>query len=312
MASEESDRVAADHAGMRLDKWLAARRSMGSRSKARQALNSGKVSVDGRTVGLEDAGRSLDEGSQICIAWGRPGTSRARTKARDVLTRSGVGIVHRDADIIVTDKPSGLLTDAADAEQRRNRDTLRKRIRALTGAQVWPAHRIDRDTTGLVVFATSEPVWERLMAQWRARSVDRVYRLVVEGAVEGRRGRWQDWMAWNGVDNRQEPCGEDHDGAFFAEANWRVGRRFGRRATALEVRLISGRRNQIRLQAQLRGHPLVGERQYRSGDPQLTFDRQALHAWRLAFEHPSSGARVRFEAPMPADLGALVAGLPRR
>jgi 23S rRNA pseudouridine1911/1915/1917 synthase len=297
-----------EQAGVRLDKWLSEQRSVGSRSKARQALRSGKVSVDGRGVSLDEAGLALAAGATVEIAWSKPGTSKRRTTGREELQRARVAIVHQDEVIVVADKPSELLTDAADQEQQRHRDTLRKRIAAWLGAPVWPAHRIDRDTTGLVAFARSEPVRDALMAQWRARTPDRVYLAVVEGAVGREAGRWTDWMAWDGKARVQRPCAAEAGGAFLAEADWRVVERLGG-ATLIEVRLVSGRRNQIRLQAMLRGHALVGEGLYRRGPARIPFPRQALHAARLAFDHPVTGARVTVEAPLPADLQRLLSQL---
>lgn len=310
MAAVEAVDVDEARSGTRLDKLLAALPSVGSREKARQALKSGKVSVDGAPVGADDGGRVLGLGSRIEIAWTRPGTGAKRTAGREAMTRAGVVVVHEDDAIVVCDKPVGLLTDAADAEQAKTRDTLRKRVRAYLGGQmVWPAHRIDRDTSGLVAFARSERLRAVLSEQWAARTPLRCYLVLVEGRVHGEQGRFRDWMAWDGAQRLQRPCAPDAAGAFLAEADWTVAERFGDRATSLEVRLVSGRRNQIRLHAMLAGHPLVGEPLYRKREGKIPFPRQALHAWKLGFVHPTTGEPVRFEAPVPADLQRLLASL---
>jgi 23S rRNA pseudouridine1911/1915/1917 synthase len=107
----------------------------------------------------------------------------------------------------------------------------------------------------------------------------------------------------------QRPVAPDAPGAWHAEADFQVVERFVRRATSLEVSLISGRRNQIRLHAMLAGHPLVGEPLYRRRDPQIPFARQALHARRLVIDHPATGEATTLEAPIPPDLIRLAADL---
>jgi 23S rRNA pseudouridine1911/1915/1917 synthase len=325
MPATESLSVSPAEAGTRLDRLLAALPSIGSREKARQALRSGKVSVDGEPAGLDEAGRPLRAGARVEIAWNRPGSSARRTAGRESLERAGVEIVFSDAALVVCNKPAGLLTDAADDEQAKHDDTLRKRVRAYLGGQpVWPAHRIDRHTTGLVCFARDERVQALLKDQWAARTPDRCYLAVLEGEIDGDSGLFRDWMAWDSAQLVQRPCRPHAPGGVLAESRWTVRERFGERATLLELRLRSGRRNQIRLQAQLAGHPLVGETLYRaavaaghdSRRPRapraprppvpIPFGRYALHAWRLSFVHPIRVEPLSFEAPLPDDLSALL------
>ncbi len=293
--------------GVRLDKWLAGLPSVGSRQKARDALERGKVAVDGVAVTPADAGRLLPAGAVVTIAWNRPGTGEKRVAGRVAMERAGVVVRHQDDAVIVVDKPPGLLTDAADLEQARHRDTLRKRVKAFLAVDdVWPAHRIDRDTSGLVLFARTEQAREHLLQQWHARSPLREYLVVVEGRVPHDEGRFADWMVWDGRQRLQKPCGPDVEGAWLAEASFRVEERLRDRATLLVVRLVTGRRNQIRLHCQLAGYPLVGEPLYRHRDPTIAFPRQALHAARLGFEHPTTGKRLTITSPLPPDLTGLL------
>jgi len=172
-------------------------------------------------------------------------------------------------------------------------------------------HRIDRDTSGLVVFAKQAAAQAALKEQFKRREVERVYRAVVYGTPDPPSGMWRDRLVWDQraliqkETHPRDPKGKD------AVCRYEVLERF--EATSLiEVRLETGKRNQIRLQARLRGHTLVGERRYVYGPDSLRpieFARQALHAYRLAFAHPVSGKALRFEAPMPADLTALIARL---
>lgn len=294
--------VEAGQAGVRLDRVLAARPSIGSREKARQALRSGKVSVQGVRVGPEDAGQPLAEGATVTIAWARPGTSPRRAAGREKMARVGVSVLFEDGAILAVDKPAGLLTDAASREQVRTRDTLRKRVRQYLGREAWPVHRIDRDTTGAVLFAKTEAAREHLKAQWGRRTPVRSYLVVLEGRLQGE-GRFADWMVWDGRAKVQRPG--RGEGAVLAEADWRVVETFAR-ASLVEVRLVSGRRNQIRLHAQLAGHPLVGETLYRETPATVRFPRQALHAARLEVLHPETDQPIVFEAPLPPDLGQLL------
>ncbi len=294
----------------RLDKLLASLPSVGSREKARQALRTGKVDVDGESVGEADAGRALPPGAVVQIAWNRPGTGARRVEGKRRLESAGVVVRHVDDAILVADKPVGLLTDAADAEQHKHRDTLRKRVKAyLQADEVWPAHRIDRDTTGLVVFARTEAAREHLLHQWHERTPHREYLVVVEGRYPSDRGQLQDWMRWDSTQRLQRSCGPDDPGAWLAEATFEVEQRLGDRATLLRVRLVTGRRNQIRLHMMLAGHPLVGEPLYRKRAPTIPFPRQALHAHRLGFVHPTTNQPVVYTSPLPPDLERLVAGL---
>lgn len=307
----ESRRVPPELGGARLDRVLASWSSIGSREKARQALKSGKVSVDGRDAGPDDAGATVPEGAEVVVDWTRAGTSRRATAGKEALVRADVRVLHHDADLVVVDKPSGLLTDAADRDQARFRDTLAKRVRALVDGTAWPVHRIDRDTTGVVAFARTEAAHEHLKAQWASQSPERVYVAIAEGVFPADEGEFADWMVWDAAQKIQRRSRPGATDAVLARAFYRVIERLPR-ATALEVRLVTGRRNQIRLHAALAGHPLIGDGLYRHGiPPLLRFPRQALHAARLGLVHPTSGRPLTFESPLPSDLVDLLRTLRR-
>lgn len=302
-------RVEQGQDGWRLDRVLATIAEVGSREKARQAVRSGKVHVNGGPIDAEDGGRLVYVGDEIGIEWSRPGTNRRVTAGREALVRAHVQILHEDRAILVANKPSGLLTDAADQDQARHDDTLRKRVRAwLGGAEAWPVHRIDRDTTGIVLFAKTERAREHLKAQWGERTPLRQYLAVLEGRFPTAAGHWADWMAWDRGAKVQRPTPPNARDAVLAEADWSVVEPLDG-ATLVEVRLISGRRNQIRLHAQLAGHPMVGDPLYRGPKRTHRFDRQALHAWRLGVRHPEDDHPVAWECPLPPDMDALVRSL---
>jgi 23S rRNA pseudouridine1911/1915/1917 synthase len=187
-------------------------------------------------------------------------------------------------------------------------DELGRHLRSHRSRQPLVVHRIDRDTSGVVLFAKHARARQHLRRQFLRRTPERLYRTVVYGDVQPSSGTWRDRLVW---DDRQmiqkETHARDPRGA-EAISDYKVVERL-RGATLLEVRLVTGKRNQIRLQARLRGHTLVGERRYVFG-PEATrpidFPRQALHAWKLTVEHPKTGKAITFEAPLPEDMSNLI------
>ncbi|MCB9666386.1 MAG: RluA family pseudouridine synthase [Alphaproteobacteria bacterium] len=298
----------------RLDRWLAAWPRVGSRRKASALLAGGKVDVDGRTVGPVEGGLPVPAGSRVAVVWDRPGTSRQAVRARGELVEAGLRILHEDDRVVAIDKPPGLLTDTATARQARERDSVRARITAWLrprGQRPVVVHRIDADTSGVVLLAKDAEAGERLREAFAAHRPERTYLAWVHGVPHAAEGTWEDTVWWDPRANVQRAVAPDAPGAAQARSHWRVDGRGGGLAR-LEVRLDTGRRNQIRLQAALRGHPLVGERQYLpdAWTPRPpSFPRQALHAHRLVFPHPDDGRPVAVDAPLPADLARLDARL---
>jgi 23S rRNA pseudouridine1911/1915/1917 synthase len=162
-----------------------------------------------------------------------------------------------------------------------------------------------------VVFALRGDVLNGLKDQFRQATVERVYLAIVYGHPSPEFGVWRDRLTWDGEALIQTEARPRDPRAKPAESRYRVLEGF-RGTSLIEVQLVTGKRNQIRLQAALRGHTLVGERLYVGGSgasETIAFDRQALHAFRLAFDHPVTRERLRFEAPIPSDMAALIASL---
>ena len=200
-------------------------------------------------------------------------------------------LVHEDDDILVVDKPAGLLTIAT--ERERERTAYKMLMDYVAGARIFVVHRLDRETSGLVVFAKSWDAKRKLQAQFEARTVERIYRALVEGTVGAAEGTLSGRLA----EDRALRVGPARRGREGREAitRYRVLER-QRATTLLELSLVTGRRGQIRAQLAAAGHPIVGDRVYGSGlDP---LRRVCLHATRLALAHPRGG-RVAFESPMP-------------
>lgn len=298
----------------RLDKIVSSMADVGSRSKARKVIDSGKVSINGRFAGAGDSGTMVTAGAQVALDSSRAGTAPAKVKARRQLDDAGLSILFEDDRLLALNKPVGLLTDTATSKQARERDSLRKRAHAYLRAHHKHAivvHRIDRDTSGVVLLAKDEAAGEFLRDQFRKRSPERVYQAFVHGRVSDDDAIWTNTVTWDKKRLLLIAVPPSPD-VWHAESRARVVARF-RSCTLIEVSLTTGKRNQIRLQAHLRGHPLVGERLYvrREWTPPLAprLDRQALHAHRLSVLHPTTKAKITFTVPLPPDMEGLLGWL---
>lgn len=236
-----------------------------------------------------------------------------RVKERRGRRSRDLDIIYEDDALIVVNKPAGILS----VRLERNpgvpsvSDQLDARFRSRGKKRPFVVHRIDQDSSGLVVFAKDPPTQRSLMDQFKRREPERIYCAVVHGQPEPSLGTWRDRLVWDTKALMQKAARAGDPDSEEAVSDYRVVERL-RDASLLEVRLQTGRRNQIRIQAALRGHALVGERRYVSAGETLraiAFGRQALHAWRLTFRHPGNGRTIEFEAPLPPDLVDLLARL---
>lgn len=306
--------VDASSSGTRLDKFLADAGRLGSRGRAGTALERGKIFVNDAEASFADASRRLVEGDQVRLWQDRPGSATKRTYRA---ARAGeLPIVYEDDAIIVVDKPAGLL--AVPLERKEDapsvQDLLVLHLRSKGKRRPLVVHRIDRDTSGLVLFALRPEAMGLLKDQFRRREPERVYQAVVYGHPVPDSGVWDDHMVWDQRSLIQKQTHPRDPEGKAAVSEYRTVERFDG-ASLIEVRLVTGRRNQIRLQARLRGHTLVGEQRYTYGGAELRaipFSRQALHALRLGFVHPTTGQTMSFEAPMPTDMTDLITQLRRQ
>jgi 23S rRNA pseudouridine1911/1915/1917 synthase len=255
----------------------------------KQMLAGGRVRVNGMPV--RDGRRPLAAGDTIELA-GRKAAAR--------LPR-GLEIVHEDRDLLVVLKPPGLLTIATARERRRTAyAVLRAQLAARRPPErLFVVHRLDRDASGLVVFAKSSEAKATLQADFAAHAVERTYHALVEGRMSRPAGVIDARL----IDDVPGPVRITRDAARgrAAVTRWRC-LRTGAARSLLEVRLETGRRNQIRAHLASIGHPIVGDAVY--GRRPAAPGRLGLHARTLGFTHPTSGKRLRFDAP-PAALGRL-------
>jgi len=306
--SRQQWEVTADESGVRLDKFLADDSRLGSRGRAAWAIECGKVFVNDADVASADAGRRLVAGDRIGLWIDRPGSARARVR-RPAALEGGLQVVHEDDGIIVVNKPAGILS--VPLPSRTGAPSVQSAL-----ADYYPpsdkrrplvVHRIDRDTSGLVLFATRPDVQRQLKDQFRRHEPMRIYLAFVYGTPDPAEGTWRDHLVWDDDDLIQKTTHARDPRGRESRSDYRVVESFGG-ASLIEVRLITGKRNQIRLQARQRGHTLIGEQRYTYGPDALrpiAFPRQALHAHQLAIVHPLSGESLHFEAPLPDDLRAL-------
>ena len=302
-----------EDAGVRLDKFLAGASRLTSRGRATEAIAKGKVFVNGTEVDAAAAAGRLVAGDRVRVWMDRPGSAKAAVRSA---VNDALQIVYEDADLFVANKPPGLLTVPLPRRQDEPSlaDLVELHFRSRGKRRPFIVHRIDRDTSGLVVFAKSQAAQDALQEQFERREPERVYLAVVYGHPAPQAGRWTDRLIWDRDALVQKKASQRDPRAAEAISDYRVLETLDR-SSLVEVRLVTGKRNQIRIQAGLRGHALVGEERYVYHElegPPIEFSRQALHAARLSFVHPATGNRVRFEAPLPDDMSRLVKKLRRR
>jgi 23S rRNA pseudouridine1911/1915/1917 synthase len=305
--------AAAGDVGVRLDKFLASAERLGSRAKAVAALERGKIYVNEGEVALTDAARRLASGDVVRVWMDRPGSARRKPRTGPV---GDINVIFEDDALLVVNKPAGMLSVPLErkSELPSVYEQIEDRFRSHGKRRPFIVHRIDQDTSGLVVFAKDAEAQRRLKVQFARREPERVYLAVVYGCPSPSSGTWRDTLVWDTRALIQKETHPRDPKGMDAISEYHVLERF-KDASLIEVRLQTGRRNQIRIQARLRGHTLVGEERYVYGPDTLrpiTFGRQALHAFRLGFDHPTDERELHFEAPLPADFEDLLARLRRR
>jgi 23S rRNA pseudouridine1911/1915/1917 synthase len=300
-----------DDVGLRLDKFLAAPGRLGSRTRAAAALERGKVNVNGSEAALIDAGRRLAAGDVVRLWMDRPGSAKPRPRSGPA---GDLDIVFEDDDLLVVNKPAGILSVPLERKPDVPSvyDRIEDRFRSHGKRRPFIVHRIDQDTSGIVLFAKHAQAQQTLRAQFARREPERVYLAAVHGHPDPASGTWRDTLVWDTKALMQKVTHARDSLGTEAVSEYGVVESF-RDAALIEVRLRTGRRNQVRIQAGVRGHPLVGEERYVYGPVArpIPFGRQALHAFRLACEHPADGRTLTFEAPPPGDFRELLARLRR-
>jgi 23S rRNA pseudouridine1911/1915/1917 synthase len=263
-----------------------------NRTRVKQLLRRGRVSVNGTVTTRHD--HPLRPGDCVVI-------SRAVQAAADrSLEKAGISIVLEDDALIVIDKPAGLLTVATAAEKT---DTAFARLNAHMAARElgrpFVVHRLDRETSGLLLFARSAQVRDRLQKNWP--TVTKIYLAVIEGKHRHAEGIVDNFLV-EGRDLRVRVARNSAEGR-QAVTRYRVVAEKGP-YSLVEVTLDTGRKHQIRVHLAGLGCPVIGDPVYGSASDPV--GRLGLHAWRLAFDHPMTGERCELESPLPAVLRKIV------
>jgi 23S rRNA pseudouridine1911/1915/1917 synthase len=284
-------RVEDAQAGTRLDRFLA--EPIGSRAKAQRLIDSGRVRVDGRTRQkryVVAAGELVEVDQEPAAAAAAPVASAPFT------------IAYADEHLLVVDKPAGVVVHPARGHRE---GTLSQALAGLTAGGEEPlragiVHRLDRDTSGLLVVARSDAVHRALRSLLSSRRLRREYLALVDGHPASRAGTID---APIGRDRRERTAiSIDTDNPREARTHFEVDELLGDSAL-LRVTLETGRTHQIRVHLAAIGLPVLGDPVYGLGG-RYGLERQFLHAARLAFEHPVTGAQVDVRSPLPEDLAA--------
>lgn len=292
MASDPRDgtfRTPGDGVPVRLDRAVKNVRRDHTWGEVRDWIERGKVRVDGEVA--VDVGRPVRPGSEIRIEM-----ESARLERRGSMPAfDHARVLHQDREVIVVDKPAGLSTVPWEDEL----DALDQRVSQLVGKLVRVVQRLDRDTSGVLVFALTEGAERSLQQQLRAHTVLRSYLAIAHGDVEA--GTIRSWLAENRGDGLR---GSVQNRTIGKEAVTHVEPVESLRgATLVRCRLETGRTHQIRIHLAERGHMLLGERGYVRDHqgPVLPAPRILLHAQELGFDHPTTGRQLRFPSPLPDD-----------
>ncbi|HXQ49657.1 MAG TPA: RluA family pseudouridine synthase [Stellaceae bacterium] len=306
-------------AGERLDRLLAAQLGELSRTRLKHLIEAGRVSLGGATI--RDPSMRVKPGQSFAVSVPPPVADRPEPQAL------ALDIRFEDEHVIVVDKPAGLVVHPAPGNPDR---TLVNALLAHCGASLAGiggvrrpgiVHRLDKDTSGLMVVAKSELAHARLAADFAARRIERAYVALVWGVPAPVAGEIATRIGRSGRDRKKMAVVAS--GGKEAVTHYRVVRAYGNFAARVECRLATGRTHQIRVHLAARGHPLIGDRTYGGGrgggriaaapeparEALAAFPRQALHAQLLGFVHPATGETLRFESGLPRDLAALVAVL---
>lgn len=215
-------------------------------------------------------------------------------------------VVHEDADILIVSKPAGVLSvpikfsRAANLKDLLNEYLYRKKQRALI------VHRIDRYTSGLIVFAKNKKSREQLVDQFLAHTPKRIYLALVRGILKPEKGQLKHYLKQIDAGFRQVVVKGESQGGRLAVTHYEI-MQYGHEASLVMVRLQTGLKNQIRVQLATVGHPVVGDRQYSPREKkERLIQRQALHAYKLGFIHPRTRKKVFYSVDPPSDFQNLL------
>ena len=294
--------VAREHSGLRLDRFLALALPAFSRARLQTLIKNGFVQLNGKNPRPRDSVRT---GDSIEL------TEPAIEKVEALPEHMALEILFEDDDLLVLNKPAGLVMHPGAGHQQHTLvNALLAHCKNLSGIggkeRPGIVHRLDKETSGCLVVAKNDATHRDLSRQFAARTMTKIYLALVAGIVRKKTGVIDKAIARHPV-HRQRMSIARRQGR-SAKTEYRV-LRAGNDISLLECTLHSGRTHQIRVHLHDLGHPVLGDKLYggkRAGD----FPRQMLHAWKLAFRHPTSGEEKSFEAPVPSDFADAMQRMP--
>jgi len=283
-------------AGIRLDHFLVAILPDSSRSRITHSIRSGLICVDGKS---KKAGYKLKEGELVS------GSLLDNPPLEVKPERLEFPILYEDASLLVLSKPPGLVVHPGSGNYSgtlvnglvHHCDTI-----AEVGDAVRPGivHRLDKDTSGVMVVAKDPVVHNHLVEAFKARDVEKEYIAVIHGIPARPAGRIVAPIGRHQT-NRQKMAVQENSGR-YAASNWRIEAEYGHRFCKVKVAIETGRTHQIRVHMAHIGHPVAGDTLYGANRDNRLFPRQMLHAWQIAFTHPVTGERLQFRAPLWEDM----------
>lgn len=256
-----------------------------SNNTLRSWIEKGRVLIAGKVA--EKANQPVQPGQEVSVG------------PRVQFAPSDIKILFSDEHIVVLEKPTGLLSVATDFQQEHTVHAILKRKRRP--GRVFPVHRLDRDTSGVMIFAYTEAARDSIKEQFEKRTVEKVYMAIVQGKLAEKKGTWESFL--------------EEDGNFFvASTRSKKGSKLAitfyevvaenSRYTCVRLKPQTGRKNQLRVHCSEAGSPIVGDKKY--GSKSNPIKRLCLHAQSISFSHPVLGKRIHFESSIPADFSTLV------
>lgn len=250
-----------------------------SKSTLRSWISDGRVYIDG--ILAKSAKHQVSQGQEIALG----------DKVR--LVENQIPIIYEDQAIIVIDKPEGLLSVSTAFEKAETAHASLKR--KYYPRPIYVVHRLDQETSGVMVFALSEQSLEQLKKKFEKHDIERRYTGIVEGKLASQSGCWKSYLHENA--NYVVKVVEDSNQGELAITHYQV-KACNKAYSQLELTLETGKKNQIRVHCQHAGHPIVGDKKY--GSTCNPLKRLGLHAHYLAFSHPITGKAMSFSSPVPA------------
>lgn len=256
-----------------------------SKTTLRSWLKEERVAVDGQVVKRGDI--LLKKGQKVTVG------------AKVQYIGENIRIIYQDAHLIAIDKPSGMLSVATAFEKGETAHALLKGH--FHPRKVYVVHRLDQDTSGVILFALSEKGYEGLKQLFEKHDIERSYCAIVEGIVKPEKGTWQSFLYEDS--QYMVHSTPNADEGSLAITHYRVENHTSR-FSRLILNLETGKKNQIRVHCQDHGHPVVGDKKYGAGTD--SGNRLCLHAQSIAFVHPVTGKKMRFSSPVPEVFNRLV------